>query len=164
LPKGNTAFYDSVYAAIDKAESGKYQKKILIAFSDGQDNSSFSYKIDDVTKSLKQSDVLFYGISYSKDSNSLIGSIQGAAFLDAFSNLTGGKSFFPKTTNEIPGVFDRIALELKSQYQVGFQVANFLKPDKWREIKIKVTPVSDGNKQIKVQPRARIGFYPTSVK
>ncbi|MDQ6785254.1 MAG: VWA domain-containing protein [Acidobacteriota bacterium] len=160
MPKGNTAFYDSVYAAIEKAESGKYQKKILISFGDGQDNASLSYKMDDVVKSLKQSDVLFYSVNYLRNRTDPLGNTMGAVILDEFTQISGGKSFFPKTEAELSGVFDRIIMELKSQYQIGFQVTNLSKPDKWREIKIKVTPILDEEKKIKVQARTRKGFYP----
>lgn len=161
-PKGNTAFFDSVYAAIEIAESGKHQKKILIACSDGQDNQSLSYKMDDVIESLKQSDVLFYGISKTNDSS--IQNMVGGAALTYLAEINGGKSFFPLTEVETSGVFDRIALELRSQYQIGFPITDFIKLNKWETVKIKVAPVLDGNKQIKVQTRTRNGFYPASAK
>jgi Ca-activated chloride channel family protein len=163
-PKGNTAFYDAVYAAIEKAESGKHQKKVLIACSDGVDNQSHSYKFDDVTKFLKRSDVLFYPVSYWKDGADIIGNMMGAAFITEFSVISGGKSFFPKSSIEMSSVFDLIARELKSQYQIGFRVGDFTKPDKWQEIKIKVAPAANANKQIKFRARARGGFYPVSAK
>jgi len=164
-PRGNTAFYDSLYAAIDKAESGKYKKKVLIVCGDGEDNVSVSYKFDDVTESLKRSDVLYYAVSYlKKDNGSFLKGMMGATILDEFSRLTGGKSFFPKTTVEISGVFDLIALELESQYRIAFRFANSTKPDKWREIKIKVAPVADPDKKVKVQARTRSGFYPASAQ
>lgn len=163
-PKGNTAFYDSVYAAIQKAELGRHQRKVLIACSDGEDNQSLYYKMDDVVKTLKQSDVLFYAVSYSGNGTDSLKSMMGGAAMTQFSKISGGKSFFPLNAVETSEVFDRIALELKSQYQIGFRVEDFTKPDKWREIKVKVAPASDANKQIKVQTRARSGFYPASAK
>ena len=162
--RGNTAFYDAVYAAIEKAESGKHQKKVLIACSDGINNQSVSYKFNDVREFLKRSDVLFYAVSYSKNGRDILGNLGGAVIIDEFSAISGGKSFFPNSAAEMSGAFDRIAQELKSQYQIGFRVEDFTKPDKWREIKIKVAPIADANKQIKVRARARGGFYPISAK
>ncbi len=165
MPNGNTAFFDSVYAAIEKAESGKYQKKILIACSDGADTESLSYEMNDVVESLKQSDVLFYGLSYIKEENNFgVMNLMGQDNLERLSEISGGKSLFPLKETEISGIFDQIGLELKSQYQVGFRVTDFTKPDKWRELKVKVKPVLDGNKQVNVQARTRSGFYPTSAK
>lgn len=166
-PKGGTALFDSAYAAIEIAESGKYQRKILIVCSDGKDNQSVSYKIDDVTEFLKKSDVLFYGVSKINApaiNAPDIGDLTGNGTLTSLAQISGGQSFFPITEAETSGVFDRIALELKSQYQIGFRVADFTKPDKWQTVKIKVAPVLDGNKRIKVQARTRNGFYPASAK
>ena len=165
VPRGNTAFYDSVYAAIDKAESGKYAKKILILCGDGVDNVSVSYKESDVFNSLKRNDVLFYSVSYTNErDNSFLKNMLGGALLTEVGEISGGKSYFPLNETELSGVFDRIALELKSQYRIGFRFADAAKPDKWRGIKIKVAPVADGNKKIKVQARTRGGFYPAPVQ
>ena len=164
-PKGNTAFFDSTYAAIKKAGSGKYQKKVLIACSDGADTESSLYGMNEVVKLLKQSDVLFYGIGYTKQADKYgVTELQGEANLTRLSDISGGKSLFPQTELEMSRIFDRIGLELKNQYQIGFRVEDFTKPDQWRELKVKVTPILDGSKQVKVQARTRKGFYPASAK
>jgi Ca-activated chloride channel family protein len=158
--KGDTAFYDSLYVAIEKADSGRYQKKVLIALSDGIDNASQSYKMGDVTNLLKESDVLFYGVSYARgDINNSISSMQGQATLDNLSWLSGGKSFFAISPTEVSQIFKRIALELKSQYEIGFRIEKFAKSGKWQEIKIKVEPVIEVNKKIKLIARARSGIH-----
>lgn len=161
--RGNTAFYDAVYAAIDKTESGKYRKKVLIMCGDGQDNQSASYKSDDVRESLKRSDVLFYSLGYAKNDSQVSG-MMGAAMLDEFAEISGGKSFYALTATEMSEILDRIALELKSQYRIGFRPSDSAKPGKWRGVKIKVAPVADGVKKIKVQARTREGFYPASAQ
>lgn len=164
-PKGDTAFYDSVYLAIEKANSGRHEKKVLIVCSDGQENGSQYYKNRDVVKSIKQTDVLFYAVNHSKNTNnsSILG-MQGEAYLQTFAEMSGGKAFFSMTADELSGVFKFIGVELKNQYQVGFRVDNFEKSEKWREIKIKVAPVIDNNKKIKLVARARQGFYPILAK
>lgn len=164
-PNGNTAFFDSVYAAIDKTESGKYRKKVLIMCGDGADNQSFSYKENDVFDSLKRSDILFYSVSYTKDkSDSFMTNMLSATVLGKMAEISGGKSFFPQTEIELSNVLDRIALELKSQYRIAFRFSDSAKSGKWRDIKVKVAPVTDGDKKIKVQARARSGFYTASAQ
>lgn len=164
-PRGNTAFYDSVYAAIDQAESGKYRKKVLITLSDGVDNASLFYKMNDVTESLRQSSVLFYGVNYVRKENDYhpMNLVQSDSLMK-LAELSGGRAFFTLTEVELSAAFTLIDLELESHYQIAFRVADSTKPDKWREIKIKVAPVSDGDKKVKVQARARSGFYPASVQ
>lgn len=164
-PRGDTAFYDSVYLGIEKANSGKHQKKVLIVCSDGQNNGSQYYKHRDVIKSLKESDVLFYSVNHSKnaDYSSMLG-IQGQLYLQNFAEMSGGRAFFSMTTNELSEIFKLIALELKSHYQIAFRVAIVDKPENWKALKIKVAPVIDNNKKIKLIARTRQGFYLTPVK
>ena len=161
--KGNTAFFDSVYAAIEKADSGRHQKQVLIALSDGADNASRTYKMDDVIDFLKESNVLFYAINYEQDTTSIM-SLQGQATLRALTKLSGGNSFVAQTADETSAIFKRIALELKSQYRISLRTETLEKPDKWQEIKIKVEPVIDENKKIKLTARTRSGIYLTSAK
>ena len=165
--KGETAFYDSVYAAIEKADSGSHQKKILICLSDGVDNASQSYKKGDVSNLLKESDVLFYAVNHimpSQNTFDLVWKTQEQGNLFALANFSGGKSFVALTALEASEIFKQIALELKSQYRISLRAANSEKPDKWQEIKIKVEPVIDENKKIKLTARTRSGIYLTSAK
>lgn len=165
--KGETAFYDSVYAAIEKADSGSHQKKILICLSDGIDTASQFYKKGDVSNLLKETDVLFYAVNHimpSQDTFDLVWKTHQQGDLFALAKLSGGKSFVALSPTEVSEIFKQIALELKSQYRISFRATNSEKSDKWQEIKIKVEPVIDENKKIKLTARTRSGIYLTSAK
>lgn len=139
-PKENTALYDAVYLGVDKVTRGAHQKRALIIISDGQDNNS-RYTFSDVRKQLKESDVSVYaiGILDGKDSGSMDG-IKGQAYLDELTGVTGGRSFYPQTNAELDEIFERIALELRHQYSIGYRPANFNNDGKWRKLKVKVKP------------------------
>ncbi|MGB7068680.1 MAG: VWA domain-containing protein [Pyrinomonadaceae bacterium] len=157
-PKLNTALYDAVYLGIDKVSRGAHQKKALLIISDGQDNAS-RYNFGEVRRLMKESDVVTYavGIMGGHDASSILG-MQGQAFLDELTSVTGGKSFYPQSDLEMDEIFERIALELRHQYSVGYTPKDFDPDGKWRKVKVKVNPPR-GLPRLNV--RARDGYYAT---
>jgi Ca-activated chloride channel family protein len=157
-PKSNTALYDAVYLGVERVTRGTHQKKALLVISDGQDNSS-RYNFGEVKRLLKESDVVVYsiGILGGGDAGSSIG-IQGQSFLDELSSVTGGKSFYPNNSVEMDEIFERIALELRHQYSVGYTPKDFEPNGKWRKVKVKVKPPRGLPRLI---VRSREGYYAT---
>ena len=157
-PKNNTALYDAVYLGVDKVTRGAHQKKALLVISDGQDNAS-RYNFGEVRRLMKESDVVTYavGILGGGDSSSQLG-MQGQAFLDELTSVSGGKSFYPQSDVEMDEIFERIALELRHQYTVGYTPRDFQPDGKWRKVKVKVKPPR-GLPRLTV--RSREGYYAT---
>lgn len=157
-PKNNTALYDAVYLGAEKVTRGSHQKKAMLIISDGQDNSS-RYNFGEVRRLLKESDVVTYavGIMDGRDSGSQNG-MQGQAFLDELTSVTGGKSFYPQTDVEMDEIFERIALELRHQYSIGYLPKDFEANGKYRKVKVKVKPPR-GLPRLTV--RSREGYYAT---
>jgi Ca-activated chloride channel family protein len=157
-PKQNTALYDAVYLGVDKVTRGAHQKKALLVISDGQDNAS-RYNFGEVRRLMKESDVVTYavGILGGGDSSSQLG-MQGQAFLDELASVSGGKSFYPQSDVEMDEIFERIALELRHQYTVGYTPRDFQPDGKWRKVKVKVKPPR-GLPRLTV--RSREGYYAT---
>lgn len=157
-PKNNTALYDAAYLGVERVTRGTHQKKAVLIISDGQDNSS-RYNFKEVRRLLKESDVTIYsvGIMDGRDAGSMEG-MQGQAFLDELSSVTGGKSFYPSTNVEMDEIFERIALELRHQYSIGYTPKNFQPDGKWHKVKVKVKPPR-GLPRLTV--RSREGYYAT---
>lgn len=157
-PKNNTALYDACYLGVERVTRGTRQKKALLIISDGQDNSS-RYNFGEVRRLLKESDVTVYavGILDARDAGSAEG-MQGQAFLDELTSVTGGKSFYPQTDVELDEIFERIALELRHQYSIGYTPKDFAPDGKWHKVKTKVKPPR-GLPRLTV--RGREGYYAT---
>jgi len=155
-PKNDTALYDAVYLGVERVTRGSHNKRALLIISDGQDNAS-RYNFGEVRRLLRESDVVAYsvGIMNGKDSSSATG-MQGQAFLDEISSVTGGKAFYPQTDVEMDEIFERIALELRNQYTIGYIPKDFQPDGKWRKVKVKVKPPR-GLPRLTV--RAREGYY-----
>ena len=157
-PKDNTALYDAVYLGVERVTRGTHQKRAMLIISDGQDNAS-RYNFGEVRRLMKESDVVTYsvGIMDRGDSASSVG-MQGQAFLDELSSVTGGKSFYPQTDIEMDEIFERIALELRNQYSIGYIPKDFQPDGKWRKVKVKVN-APRGLPRLTV--RSREGYYAT---
>jgi len=157
-PKNNTALYDACYLGIERVTRGTRQKKAMLIISDGQDNAS-RYNFGEVRRLMKESDVTVYavGILDGSDAGSMTG-MQGQAFLDELTSVTGGKSFYPQTDVEMDEIFERIALELRHQYSIGYTPKDFQPDGKWHKVKTKVKPPR-GLPRLTV--RGREGYYAT---
>jgi len=154
----NTALYDAVYLGLERVTRGSHQKRALLIISDGQDNAS-RYNFGEVRRLMKESDVVTYavGIINSHDAGSSLG-MQGQAFLDELTSITGGKAFYPNNDIEMDEIFERIALELRHQYSIGYTPTDFQLDGKWRKVKTKVKPPR-GLPRLTV--RGRDGYYAT---
>jgi len=157
-PKRNTALYDAMYLGIDRVTRGAHQKKALLIISDGQDNAS-RYNFNEVRKMIKESDVVAYavGIMDAADARNGLG-MQGQALLDELTSVTGGRAFYPGTDVEMDEIFERIAIELRHQYSVGYTPKGFQPDGTWRKVKVKVKP-QRGLSRLTV--RSRDGYYAT---
>ncbi|MBX3243544.1 MAG: VWA domain-containing protein [Acidobacteria bacterium] len=154
-PNQNTALYDAVYLGIERVTRGTHRKKALMIISDGQDNAS-RYNFGEVRRLMKESDVVTYAVGIlGGDAGSMLG-MQGQAFLDELSSVTGGKSFYPSTAVEMDEIFERIALELRHQYSIGYTPSDFRPDGKWRKVRVNVKPPR-GMRRLTV--RNREGYY-----
>lgn len=154
--KGQTALYDACYLGVEKVQRGAHPKRAIILISDGQDNNS-RYNFGEVRRLLKESDVVLYGIGIlgGSDPGSPLG-MEGQSILDELSSVSGGKAFFPNSAAEMDEIFERIALELRHQYSIGYKPKNFANDGKWHKLKVKVTPPR-GLPRLFV--RSREGYY-----
>jgi Ca-activated chloride channel family protein len=157
-PKHNTALYDAVYLGLERVSRGTHQKKALLIISDGQDNAS-RYNFGEVKRLMKESDIVTYavGILGGSDMSSSLG-MMGQSFLDELTSVTGGRSFYPAGDAELDEIFERIALELRHQYSVGYTPPNFTPDGKWHKVKVKVKRPR-GLPRLTV--RSREGYYAT---
>jgi Ca-activated chloride channel family protein len=156
--KGQTALYDATYLGVERVARGTHPKRAILLISDGQDNSS-RYTFTELRRLLKESDVIIYavGIVDGHDDSQL--GYTGRAILEELAGVSGGKAFFPSTSAEMNDTFERIALELRTQYSIGFRPTNFANDGKWHKLKIKVQPPR-GFPRLFV--RGREGYFATA--
>lgn len=132
-PGGSTALYDAVALGVEALSHSRYAKRALIVISDGEDNQSRS-TFNQVKRKLEESGLTIYTI--------LIGPLlprsNGGAVMDHLASASGGKSLFPGNAEAMSENFERIALELRHQYSIGYIPANITNDGRWRRIKVTV--------------------------
>jgi Ca-activated chloride channel family protein len=137
--KGQTALYDACYLGVEKVTRGTHPKRALLVISDGQDNSS-RYTFSELRRVLKETDVLIYAIGITDRGNPNGLDVVGQTILDELAGVSGGRAFFPETAAEMNEIFERIAIELRHQYSIGYKPKNLVNTGKWHKVKVKVTP------------------------
>src|SRR5436190_6036609 len=153
----NTAFYDAVLLGMQKFETAHYAKRVLIVFTDGQDNSSKATFVQ-LRERLKRSDVALYavGIAMPRDIGSALG-MEGQGILDELTETSGGNAIYPHDKKEMRVSIETIAAELRHQYRLGFR-AN--PAGKWHRLKLKITPRPDAPPEFKsLSAKTRLGYY-----
>jgi Ca-activated chloride channel homolog len=78
---------------------------------------------------------------------------QAAHLLTALTQETGGQVHFPNSLSELDTVYDRIAEELRTQYNLGYVSSNKRRDGKWRRIVVRIPSREE------IQIRHKIGYY-----
>lgn len=135
-PNGNTAFYDAVYLGVEKVLQGSRARKIVLVISDGEDNES-RYTFSELERRLRETDVMVYAIGFGGYSPRK-GSLNGRETLKELTSTTGGKAFFPKGVVEMDEAFEKIALEMRHLYSIGYYPTDFVADGKKHRLKVKL--------------------------
>jgi len=162
---GETAFYDACYAGIQKVLKGRHGKRVIILFSDGQDNRS-RHSFNDLSELLKESNVLVYSMTII-DPDNYSGSVspEGQDILSELTTITGAKAFFPRIggrfrDREVGEVVEQIASELRHQYTLEIAPVKPEGDRSWHRIKVKLVPQADASSERKhLFARVRQGYY-----
>ena len=113
---GTTAFYDALLAAEAQfAKRTANGRKILLAITDGGDNSS-SATLEETVNELVQSEAVVYPIGIFDAANQ----DQNPQVLARIAAATGGESFLPSALPDITRVCVEIAADVRRQYTLGF--------------------------------------------
>ena len=137
--KGSTALYDAVYIGIDKLKKAANPKKALITITDGEENHS-RYSFTNLKEFVKEQNVQIFSIGAWGPINNLV-------------DLTGGYAFHG---DDIADICQKIAIELRNEYIIGYRSTNGSKDGKWRKISVKVAPPPGLGK---LNVRAKGGYY-----
>ena len=152
---GKTALYDAIYEGLRHLQTSKLTKKALIVISDGGDNMSV-HKSADVIRVAGLSGALFYGIGIYDPSDG----DANPGVVKKLAQDTGGEAYFPKGVQEVSGLCQTIARDLRSQYMLSYSPSNADYNGKFRRIEVKVKDPQHR----KLIVRTRTGYYGTAPK
>jgi Ca-activated chloride channel family protein len=140
--QGNTALYDGVYLGLAQLKRGQNPRKALLLITDGEDNHS-RYSRRDIREFVRESDAQIFVID------------MGRALVGELADMTGGHSY-RASANDLEETCEKIAMELKSQYVIGYESTNTNKDGRFRKLRVKVNPPAGMSK---FSAHARDGYY-----
>jgi Ca-activated chloride channel homolog len=156
--KGRTALLDGVYLAMNEMKKARNPRKAILVISDGGDNSS-RYTESEIKNLVREADVQVYAIGIFEPVSSrgrTVEELSGPGLMSELAEQTGGRHFPVENLNELPDVAQKIGIELRNQYMLGYTPSNPERDGKYRRVNVKL-----------VQPKGlpplrafwRLGYY-----
>lgn len=159
---GQTAVVDAVYLAAEHASEHRKndpvedkRRRALILVTDGEDRNSF-YKTEQLFEALKEEDVQIFVIGFVNELEKDRGFIQkskrdkAVSLLDKMAKETGGRTFYPNSLSELPGIAEQITKDLRTQYVISYKPNVTARPGEFRPVRVAVTDASNKEKRIAV--------------
>jgi Ca-activated chloride channel family protein len=132
IEPGQTAIIDAVYLSVerlgqsrDRSNPDDKRRHALILVTDGEDRDSY-HKESDLFELLRENDVQIYIIGFVDELGTQGGLIKkspqekAVALLNDLAKQTGGRVFFPKSLDELPGIANEITRDLRTQYVLSY--------------------------------------------
>jgi len=117
--RGRTALYDAIADGIEYLGAGKYERKVLVVVSDGGDNASET-TYDELLSKVRASNVVIHAVGLvdpvEPDSN--------PKRLRQLAEASGGLLFRPDNAAKVRDAIERVALDIRSAYTVGYTPAD----------------------------------------
>ena len=144
--EGLTALYDAIDLGLRHLALGTNHKAALIIISDGGDDAS-ERNLKNTLTAVQRSSIVIYtiGIVASDQANVNPGTLKKMA------KETGGQYYFPRSTEQLPGICQHIARDLREQYTIAFLPDRTSRNGGFR--KIRVTVKAPGHSGLKVRTR-----------
>jgi len=139
---GKTALLDAIYLGINEMKKATTNRKALLLISDGGDNHS-RYTERDIKRAMKESDVQLYSVGVFEPLSSRGRTPEeagGPGLLAELSEVSGGRMFSVENADELPDIAEKISIELRNQYVIGYKPSNLVRDGRWRRIKVKLNP------------------------
>jgi len=151
---GGTAFFDAIYlTALRKLRpSPAGERRAIIVFSDGEDNSS-AHDLMDAIEAAQTSDSLIYTVRYTESMHGRLTARNryGIREMDRLANETGGAAF-DASTEDVAKSLHQVSEELRSMYDLGYVSTNPVRDGTFRKLVIRV-------KKEGFTVRAKPGYY-----
>jgi Ca-activated chloride channel family protein len=139
---GRTSLLDAIYLGLSRMEKTDTSRRALLVISDGGDNHS-RYTERDIKRAVKESDVQIYAIGIFEplaDIGRTPEEAAGPSLLSDLANISGGRMFSVQDPSELPDIAEKISIQLRNQYVIGYKPSNLVRDGRWRRIRVKLNP------------------------
>ncbi len=146
-PDGGTSLHDAVVRSLEQFR-GRRGRQAVVLLTDGEDTTSRTgWQVAERFAHTMRIPIFSIGLGVGKlDFGS-------RRVLKALATETGGEAFFPKTVDELPAVYDRIAELLRSQYLLWYTSPSDKPYEQFRTVEVTVDKPG-------VTVRTITGYYP----
>jgi Ca-activated chloride channel homolog len=162
---GQSAVIDGVYEAAshtaDYHPATPERRKALVLISDGEDRASY-YTENQLVQLLREKDVQVFAIGIVAQLDDRPRSVgldpkdKAEKLLTLIARETGGRVFFPKTTNELRQAASEIVRDLHTQYLIGYQSTNTNSKETFRKVEVKIAEAPGRDKPTAI---TRPGYF-----
>lgn len=154
-------------------------RRAIVLLSTGVDTIS-KLTFDKARKAIQDNGVPIYAVGLAQATREMAGAMypgMGGAMSDmnlavsnsqmkTFASETGGRAFFPRFDQEMPGIFSMIQSAMRTQYTLTYQPSNQTKDGKFRRLKVELVNadnqplkvVDEKGKPMKVQIITKAGY------
>ncbi len=166
-PEGGTAINDALYRVAPMFDDVSGRKAIILLTDGWDENSEFS--VGEAVETVRRAGIKVYSIAIFEESlivEEMVaqpptkrgkqpptdpedvrrtdnkfrkGSDPRKTLFIGLADETGGAAFFPGDLKNLPGVFTRIAEELRRTYTIGYIPGNTDFDGRWRDVKVNTT-------------------------
>jgi VWFA-related protein len=157
---GGTAFYDSMWQALDQLDQIPDARKAIVVLTDGEDESLIGDKetthtFDELMDRASEEDVTIYPIYFSGQNHyDKVGLLFGGGGglmsgnenrkiarkqLDSLAEQTGGEVFSAQREEELDGAYKRVASELHTLYSLAYSPDKPKHNGEFRKIGVKLS-------------------------
>jgi VWFA-related protein len=156
-----TNVFDALYEGIDRLERIEGRKYIILIAS-GHDSMS-KLTLDKILKKVKATqDVTIFTVStggamraMTEGRGGMMGGMRDMTYLQAdnemrtFASLTGGASYFPRFTGEMPDIFQQINQNIRAKYELIYRPSNAKLDGTYRKLRVEL--VDDEGQPLRIQ-------------
>jgi VWFA-related protein len=149
-----TNVFDALYEGLDRLERIEGRKYIIL-IATGVDTFS-KLTLDKILKKVKAAqDITIYTVSTGGFARALSRRGDSLTFLQAdnemktFASLTGGASYFPRFSGEMPDIFSEINQNIRSKYELVYHPSNAKQDGTYRKLRVEL--VDDEGQPLRIQ-------------
>jgi Ca-activated chloride channel family protein len=147
--RGQTAMFDGIVAGLGHLERSPLDQKVLIVVSDGDDNRSRKTFKDVLDLSLRSNAVIY--------TVGIFDPIEGGdkKLLRRLADDTGGLALFPEKVKEIHEALNRISVDVRRRYTIGYVPTNAARDGALRQVRVEAV---DRERRRPLQVKVRAGY------
>jgi Ca-activated chloride channel family protein len=131
-----TALYDAIAVYLSRAED-THGRRVAVIFTDGEDTAS-NVRFQELVDMVRGSAVTIYMIGFQSRSPTNLKAMTASSVMRKLADITGGRTFFPSSYRDLPGIYEQILDDLGGQYVLSFESTNKTADGKFRKLKVAV--------------------------